>query len=75
MFSCRSPATRAESLLPDGMSGDLVGSVLPIEYAKTLGYPLDDLAPVELGQVEGSLSAWEGEKTCSATTRPSRIAW
>jgi hypothetical protein len=41
-------------------------SVLPIDYAEELGYTVDDLAPVEVGQVEGSASAWLAEKPCEA---------
>jgi hypothetical protein len=41
-------------------------SVLPIDYAEELGYTVDDLAPVEVGQVEGSASAWFAQKTCGA---------
>jgi len=41
-------------------------SVLPIDYAQKLGYEVDDLAPVEIGQVEGSASAWVAQKPCHA---------
>lgn len=41
-------------------------SVLPIDYAEELGYTVDDLAPVEVGQVEGSASAWLAQKPCRA---------
>lgn len=41
-------------------------SVLPIDYAEELGYSVDDLAPVEVGQVEGSASAWIAQKPCGA---------
>lgn len=41
-------------------------SVLPIDYAEELGYSVDDLAPVEVGQVEGSASAWQAQKPCGA---------
>lgn len=41
-------------------------SVLPIDYAEELGYTADDLAPVEVGQVEGSASAWIAQKPCEA---------
>lgn len=41
-------------------------SVLPIDYAEELGYTVDDLAPVEVGQVEGSASAWLAKKPCKA---------
>jgi len=41
-------------------------SVLPIDYAEELGYTVDDLAPVEVGQVEGSASAWLAQKPCGA---------
>jgi hypothetical protein len=41
-------------------------SVLPIDYAEELGYTVDDLAPVEVGQVEGSASAWQAQKPCKA---------
>lgn len=41
-------------------------SVLPIDYAEELGYKVDDLAPVEVGQVEGSASAWLAQKPCKA---------
>jgi hypothetical protein len=41
-------------------------SVLPIDYAEELGYTVDDLAPVEVGQVEGSASAWLTKKPCDA---------
>jgi Aspartyl protease len=41
-------------------------SVLPIDYAEELGYTVDDLAPVEVGQVEGSASAWLAQKPCKA---------
>lgn len=41
-------------------------SVLPIDYAEELGYTVDDLAPVEVGQVEGSASAWIAQKPCGA---------
>lgn len=41
-------------------------SVLPIDYAEELGYTVDDLAPVEVGQVEGSASAWLATKPCKA---------
>jgi hypothetical protein len=44
-------------------------SVFPIEYVEELGYKVDDLVPVELGQVEGSLSAWEAQKPCEAFVR------
>lgn len=40
--------------------------MLPIDYAQTLGYKVDDLAPVEIGQVEGSASAWTAQKPCQA---------
>lgn len=40
--------------------------MLPIDYAQTLGYKVDDLAPAEIGQVEGSASAWVAEKPCQA---------
>lgn len=42
-------------------------SVLPIDYAQTLGYKVDDLAPAEIGQVEGSASAWTAQKPCQAS--------
>ena len=41
-------------------------SVLPIDYAEELGYTVDDLAPVEVGQVEGSASAWVAKRPCKA---------
>ena len=41
-------------------------TVLPIDYAEELGYTVDDLAPVEVGQVEGSASAWLAQKPCRA---------
>ena len=41
-------------------------SVLPIDYAQTLGYKIDDLAPAEIGQIEGSASAWTAQKPCQA---------
>ncbi len=41
-------------------------SVLPIDYAEELGYTVDDLAPVEVGQVEGSASAWIAQQSCEA---------
>jgi len=41
-------------------------SVLPIDYAQKLGYKVDDLAPAEIGQVEGSASAWLAQKPCQA---------
>jgi hypothetical protein len=41
-------------------------SVLPIDYAQTLGYKVDDLAPAEIGQVEASASAWTAQKPCQA---------
>lgn len=41
-------------------------SVLPIDYAEELGYTVDDLAPVEVGQVEGSASAWLAQQPCGA---------
>jgi hypothetical protein len=41
-------------------------SVLPIDYAQLLGYKVEDLAPVEVGQVEGSASAWDAQKPCEA---------
>jgi hypothetical protein len=41
-------------------------SVLPIDYAQTLGYKVDDLVPAEIGQVEGSASAWTAQKSCQA---------
>lgn len=41
-------------------------SVLPIDYAQTLGYKVDDLRPTEIGQVEGSASAWVAQKPCQA---------
>ncbi|MGH3429264.1 MAG: hypothetical protein ACRDQZ_17140 [Mycobacteriales bacterium] len=41
-------------------------SVLPIDYAEELGYTVDDLDPVEVGQVEGSASAWMAKKPCWA---------
>lgn len=41
-------------------------SVLPIDYAPLLGYDAEDLAPVEVGQVEGSASAWDAQKPCEA---------
>lgn len=41
-------------------------SVLPIDYAQKLGYAVDDLAPAEIGQVEGSASAWFAQKPCQA---------
>lgn len=41
-------------------------SVLPVDYAEILGYKVDDLVPVEVGQVEGSVSAWEARKPCEA---------
>lgn len=41
-------------------------SVLPIDYAQLLGYKEEDLAPVEVGQVEGSASAWDAQKPCEA---------
>jgi hypothetical protein len=31
-----------------------------------LGYKVDDLAPVEVGQVEDSASAWDAQKPCAA---------
>jgi hypothetical protein len=39
-------------------------SVLPIDYAEELGYKVDDLAPVQVGQVEGSATVWEAQKPC-----------
>ena len=41
-------------------------SVLPVDYAQLLGYQAEDLAPVEVGQVEGSASAWDAQKPCEA---------
>lgn len=41
-------------------------SVLPVDYAAELGYTVEDLAPVEVGQVEGSASAWLAQKPCKA---------
>lgn len=41
-------------------------SVLPIDYAEELGYAVDDLAPVDVTQVEGSASAWVAQKACEA---------
>lgn len=41
-------------------------SVLPVDYAEELGYTVDDLTPVEVGQVEGSASAWLAQKPCGA---------
>lgn len=34
--------------------------------AEELGYTVGDLAPVEVGQVEGSASAWLAKKPCAA---------
>jgi len=42
-------------------------SVLPIDYAAELGYTVDDLASVEVGQVEGSASARLAQKPCKAS--------
>jgi hypothetical protein len=42
-------------------------SVLPLDYAAELGYRADDLASVEVGQVEGSASAWLAQKPCKAS--------
>jgi hypothetical protein len=41
-------------------------SVLPIDYAEELGYTVDDLAPVDVSQVEGTASAWAAKKPCEA---------
>lgn len=41
-------------------------SVLPIDYGQLLGYQAGDLAPVEVGQVEGSASAQDAQKPCEA---------
>ena len=41
-------------------------SVLPIDYAQLLGYKVEDLSPVEVGQVEGSASAWDAQRPCEA---------
>jgi hypothetical protein len=41
-------------------------SVLPIDYAEELGYAIDDLAPVDVSQVEGTASAWIAKKPCQA---------
>jgi Aspartyl protease len=41
-------------------------SVLPIDYAEELGYTVDDLAPVDVSQVEGTASAWVAKKPCEA---------
>jgi hypothetical protein len=42
-------------------------SVLPIDYAAELGYTVDELAAVEVGQVEGSASAWLAQRPCKAS--------
>lgn len=41
-------------------------SVLPIDYAQLLGYEAEDLTSVEVGQVEGSASAWDAQTPCEA---------
>ena len=41
-------------------------TVLPIDFAEELGYTVDDLAPREVSQVEGSASAWVAQKPCQA---------
>ena len=41
-------------------------SVLPIDYAEELGYTVDDLAPADVSQVEGTASAWVAKKPCEA---------
>jgi hypothetical protein len=40
--------------------------VLPVDYAEELGYTVEDLSPVEIGQVEDSVSAWLAKKPCKA---------
>jgi len=45
-------------------------SVLPIDYAAELGYTVDELAAVEVGQVEGSASAWLAQRPCKASVGP-----
>jgi hypothetical protein len=42
-------------------------SVLPIDYAAELGYTVDELAAVEVGQVDGSASAWLAQRPCKAS--------
>lgn len=42
-------------------------SVLPVDYAEELGYTVADLAAVEVGQVDGSASAWLAQKPCKAS--------
>lgn len=57
----------AEEILISGLADTGADrSVLPIEYAEELGYKIDDLAPVELGQVDGLVSAWEARIPCVA---------
>lgn len=41
-------------------------SVLPLDYAPLLGYQAADLEAEEVGQVEGSASAWDARKPCRA---------
>lgn len=41
-------------------------SVLPIDYAEELGYTVDDLAAVDVSQVEGTASAWVAKRPCEA---------
>lgn len=57
----------SEEILISGLVDTGAGrSVLPIDYAQALGYKVDDLAPAEIGQVEGSASAWSAQKPCQA---------
>jgi hypothetical protein len=42
-------------------------TVLPIDYAELLGYSDDELERVEVGQVEGSVSAWDSKRPCRAS--------
>jgi hypothetical protein len=44
-------------------------SVLPIDYAQTLGYKIDDLAPAEIGQVEGSASGLDRPEALPSVRR------
>lgn len=60
---------------PDGAAGiQIVGlvdtgadkSVLPMDYVSLLGYEEADLVQTEVGQVEGSASAWDAQRPCEA---------
>lgn len=55
-----------EIMIPGLVDTGADRSVLPIDYAEELGYTVDDLAPVEVGQVEGSASAWLAQRPCGA---------